>query len=640
MKQFRHICYWFVATLILISAVDASAVTLGRAHGVVVVVGRPLELLVTVEFAADEDATPDIRAMCYSADVLFGDSQVASRNVQMQVTAGATPQIHTVRISTTSLVDEPTVSINLQVGCIRKTTRRYVLLAEMLSELAPDAPVTAASSVASAAVAARQPAPATEVAVQSDSKPKVRKHRSGSNGSQLKLSGVPLDAAQAHSSTKASRKAEALAMEELQKRVDALDQWKMTMPAAAESAQIQARVQAFEGDLKGLHALTLKNQQSLQLVAADLERVQSGARDGNLLLYALSGVLALCVAVVAWLVFRVRNAYGDASPWWSAQAKEPKLAEPVQPEAIPRDMSALATYPLTAHGGESRPVSADATGKSDVDIDIGLGADGFVAMGTKPVSADRSGFRHSEKQDFSLSSVTTLRSVNTKEMLDVRQQAEFFMALGQHDEAVKLLEGSINQSQEANPLVILDLLKIFHSLGRRSEFDHYRQEFNQQFTGQVQGYSNFMQEGHGLDTYEEICQEIAALWPTDDAMDYIEQCLVRTEEDDPDQGFDLEAFRDLLMLHGVLKRLGSSYDADLTPFSTTRNLNAPVSVPDTFVETPISERTQEYAPTATADPHAGVGSVDLDLTEPSSDDLIDFDISSFTLDAPIKPAAK
>ena len=653
MKQVRHYCYWVLAALLLCSVGEVSAVTLGRVHGIVVI-GRPLELAVNVEFSADEDATPDLRAMCYGADIYFGDTQISSSNVQLQVAAGASAQTHNLRISTSKLIDEPTVSVTLRAGCAHKTVRRYVLLAEMLSDLVPDqtpAPAAAAGATpgnakpAAVTAQASDAAPTSAAAVSPEPKAKVRRHKSASKGAHLKLVDSALEAAPAHTS-KASRKADALAMEALEKRVDALDQWRETMPAADQTAQLQARVQAFEGDLKGLHALTLKNQQNLQAVAADLDRMQSGARDGNLALYALTAVLALCVAVVAWLVLRVRSAHGDSSPWWSVPAmgaRAPSGADvdiDMDADAVP--VSALArTAPSRVE--KAAAAAEPAVDPTSVDIDIGIGAAAFAAMATDKPSAEPRAFRNSEKQDFALSSVTTLRSVNTKEMLDVRQQAEFFMALGQHDEAVKVLETSINQSHEANPLVILDLLKIFHTLGRRAEFDHYRQEFNAQFTGRVPAYTSFTVEGDGLESYEELCREITVLWPSDEAVDYIEQCLVRTVDDDPEQGLDLEAFRDLLMLHGVLKRLGSAQDSDLTPFSTVRNVAAPVaSEPEAFVEPPAATGPGplEFTPVVPPPEATVSGAVDLDLSEAPHDNLIDFDIDGFTLDTPLRPGSK
>ena len=76
----------------------------------------------------------------------------------------------------------------------------------------------------------------------------------------------------------------------------------------------------------------------------------------------------------------------------------------------------------------------------------------------------------------------SLKALNTREMLDVRQQAEFFMTLGQHEDAIGMLKDSIDGSPDSNPLVYLDLLRLLHTLGRKTEFDQYRDDFNALFT--------------------------------------------------------------------------------------------------------------------------------------------------------------
>jgi hypothetical protein len=242
-----------------------------------------------------------------------------------------------------------------------------------------------------------------------------------------------------------------------------------------------------------------------------------------------------------------------------------------------------------------------------------------------------------------------LKTINTQEMLDVRQQAEFFMALGQHDDAVKLLVTNIQSSDDANPLIYLDLLKIFHTLSRRADFEHYRTEFNQQFTGRIPEYSSFLLEGNGLDVYADICQQIVVLWPTDYTVDFIEQCLVRTPEDDPEQGIDLEAFKDLLLLYGVLKRLDQTVDSAVAPFSASRTANSPVT---TSGAATVAATQMDYLPplppTAEAAGVAAVADLDLDLNmdldldlnldighEPDkpveAGNLISFDMSGYEL---------
>ena len=219
-----------------------------------------------------------------------------------------------------------------------------------------------------------------------------------------------------------------------------------------------------------------------------------------------------------------------------------------------------------------------------------------------------------------------LRAINTKEMLDVRQQAEFFMTLGQYDDAIALLESSMKASAEANPLVYLDLLKALHTLSRKMAFEAYRAEFNQTFTGIVPPYARFNDGSRGLDAYPDICQQIVALWPTEAAVQFMEKCMVREPGDAPDQGFDLDAFRELLLLHAVAKRLPSGAKSGMVPFSAMR-ASAASSTPrfDGTDSMPVATLLPSEAPTSAL--------IDLDLSEQHPDDnLIDFDLSGYDLD--------
>jgi hypothetical protein len=115
--------------------------------------------------------------------------------------------------------------------------------------------------------------------------------------------------------------------------------------------------------------------------------------------------------------------------------------------------------------------------------------------------------------------------------------------------------------------------------------------------------------------------QIADLWPSDEAMDYIEQCMVRTPEDDPDQGFDLQAFRDLLTLHAMLRRLGNDADSALAPFSANRTMAG-------VLATDASD--SDLAPLPELPPAArtlAAPNLDLDLTDNNGTNLMDFDIN-------------
>ena len=155
--------------------------------------------------------------------------------------------------------------------------------------------------------------------------------------------------------------------------------------------------------------------------------------------------------------------------------------------------------------------------KSQINNEIsGLGSNLITITPGKTVTKDKEG--EISKINFAGSMTTTLRAVNTKEMLDIRQQAEFFMTLGQHQEAVDILAENIDAGLEANPLVYLDLLKVLHTLGRKAGYDHYRNAFNAIFSGRVPEYAGFNHGGDGLEAHPDVCRRIVQLWPSEEAV--------------------------------------------------------------------------------------------------------------------------
>jgi hypothetical protein len=144
------------------------------------------------------------------------------------------------------------------------------------------------------------------------------------------------------------------------------------------------------------------------------------------------------------------------------------------------------------------------------------------------------------------------RSVNPEELFDVQQHAEFFVSLGQYDQAIAVLKKHISENAESSPLAYLDLLKIYHTLSRIEDYNQLRGDFNRIFNGQVPPFAGFTNEGRTLEDYPDVMAEIQALWPSRQVESLIEEYLY------PNPGrqrepFDLAAFRELLMLHAMGK---------------------------------------------------------------------------------------
>lgn len=650
--------------------------TLGRVRGAVML-GQPLSVFVNIEPGAGED----VSAACLDAKVLYGETLQPYDQVTVSSVPGPNRTVVT-QIYAHTIVSEPVVNVELMAGCGQKTSRQYVLFADLASEtgaqtmaLRPRVPAldanlindlppkTSAWDIPAKPPARKVPkaggvvvlpvpeeirAPAAAPKAKPAKTAKTATTAKADSDSKLKLT-TPLPAPERKPELKASTQLPAAPVEDLQKRVDAIAEWKSLTMTPEEVQKNEERVKSLESDLKALQAVTLKNQQNVQLLTGALEKAES-ERYSNPLVYALVALLAGVLAVSAYIVSKSRSLSAKAKPWWGGAESQVAPSLPVQSAPPKAVLPANPPAPVARIDDLPKPLTAGSLPQTNraasvIDVDIALGESVFADMQTTALAVPQNQpapeVKRNDKLDFAPSGPASLRAINTREMLDVRQQAEFFMALGQHDEAVKVLESSVNESNEANPLVYLDLLKLLHTLSRRSEFERYRDEFNLQFTGLVPSYTHFLMEGNGLETYADICNQIVALWPSEDALEYIEMCLVRQPHDEPGQGFDLDAFRDLLTLHGVLRRLDAALDSALVPFSASRLSGASQLGRFAGAATAYDEQmdiaTAPLPPIPHTEPDVvGAESVDLELTITPSN-LMDFDVEGLKL--PAKPGA-
>lgn len=648
MKSALNFRFSLLTAALLCVAFGSSALTLGKARSVVLL-GKPLDLTIPVDVGAGDDVSPQ----CFDADVFYGDVQLESSRVSLSVQRATQAPMVSVRVTAQAMVDEPVVTVYFRAGCPHKVSRKYVLLTDVASEV--EAPIqvrvplvrTPAAELASVAMPRSAAAmPDTSVAASAHSR------RSGDTARKTEpakppVAGVAAGMPKLTLSSKATQKARLkltpldlrverdpvlkssdvlldLPIEDLQKRALAVATWRALNATPEEVMRQDAQLLSLDGSIKSLGDLTVKNQEALLGLAARLERAQA-ERYRNPLVYGLIVGLLASLAGMAYVLLRMRRENMSAGPWWRADGTKGR-ADALEPDSVAVPVL-QPTAPLGASttGGDDDAFSDE----SGVDIDLEVRESAF----TRLVHDSKQVAGHSESgillpssvvppghTDFSYSVNATLRAINTHEMLDERQQAEFFMTLGQSDDAIRLLEDSIQHSAEANPLVYLDLLKMLHTLSRKSEYEHYRETFNSVFSGRIPPFTHFSEKGYGLDAYEDVCQHIAALWPTEDALHFIEQCLVRTQ-DGLTQEFDLDAFRDLLTLHGVLLRIFATADTGLNPLSTfkTQALSQKNAASQGSIVTPFNpDQTMPLVATG-----KGVSSVDLDLSE--SNNLLEFD---------------
>jgi hypothetical protein len=116
-----------VAGIFLLSlGAGAVAMSLGELRGAAWV-GQALDLRVAVQL--DEPVNSD--ASCFDAEVIYGELQESPARVRVSLEPATKALPTMVRIQSLNPVNEPVVTINLKAGCSAKTSRRYVLLADL-----------------------------------------------------------------------------------------------------------------------------------------------------------------------------------------------------------------------------------------------------------------------------------------------------------------------------------------------------------------------------------------------------------------------------------------------------------------------------------------------------------------------------
>ncbi|MFP8777926.1 FimV family protein [Hydrogenophaga sp. RWCD_12] len=552
----------WIGSILLSTALGSPAASLGR-HSGAVVIGRPLDIKVQAVAGADDD----LASQCVHADVMFGDNQVGPSSVRTSVQRNAPDAEASVRIQTTVPVNEPIVSVTVRAGCVSAFSRRYVLLADLVSDPATTAgsgteasPVTSAnpsdlpkalpplkaapslrssgrtgaesSAAPSAAAAGAQKPDALGNAAPSRTKPpSVVRRDEAPKEVAPRLHLDPVDMNLGIERDPALRLSLALLSEPTsneQERAAAAQLWKALNASPEDILRDAQKLSVLEAESKGLREQEAKNKAALQAMEAEVEK----SRYMTWLAYLLGGLLLLSLAGVGWL-WKRRSAVGagdaKAKSWWAAGATKNVAA--------------------TTKGAVNPSRSLD------LDLDLGdeSGLDDLHVLHSDATESEAALLTGSDRREFPASQMGVSRSVATEELFDVQQQSDFFASLGEFDQAIGVLKNHINESHEPSALAYLDLFKLYHKLDRRAEYDKLRVEFNQKFNAGAPPFGQYSDASQGLESYETAFGRIQALWPQPRVLDVIENSIFRDASDGEAEVFDLEAYRELLLLHAIAK---------------------------------------------------------------------------------------
>lgn len=514
--------------------------------------GQPLSFAIALRL----DPNETLDSKCVKAEVSVGDRVLAEALVRARLETAASTGERRVRITTTIPVDEPVVSIQLHLGCPASLSRSFMVFADPPgraalasgSETAEDnwvpdraeSPVGAVlSAVPAAAPAASAPMPARRArpsrAVDSPSRAEVaaaareaspvaaaasprnraRPNIKARGGPVLRLDPVEADALILPSlqmATSLSQAPDPAASGAAPRFVD---------PEQEQRVREQERLKAMEAALLKLRSDSEANHKALTEMQVRV-RAAEASRYANPLVYllvALCAVLAAGLAGMFWLRRRDRR----SAAWWTppAEASPPAMVAedvwvppPVSPETVSlRDSLVSAPMPVPAPPAvPSRSGELDAAG---------------VAEPRRPMSAE--------------------------ELIDLEQQAEFFVVLGQDDAAIDLLMGHVRSTGGVSPLPYLKLLEIYRRRGEREPYDRIRERFNRRFNAYAPEWDVDPELGLSLEGYPEVMSRLQKAWASpSQAMDLLDASLFRR---DAGPTFDVPAYRELLFLYGMARDL-------------------------------------------------------------------------------------
>ena len=594
--------------LMLFAASSSIAVSLGRHRGAALI-GKPLDIAVQ----ATLDEQEDLAGLCLDADVFYGDSKVDRARVRVVADpVGQGSRETLVHVRASALVNEPVVSIQLRVGCRQKFEKRYVLLADLVSDAGNK--LAALPMVAAGPVAAVSPpiqragagtAGSRQLAAGGGSRPRgprtsargidnsvpaaevtgatAAETSAGSGGALVvgkpsKVLAAPNGPRQ-KAATTPGRIGSRLKLDPLDLSVERDPQLKsspelLSVPAVSEKERSVAaalwralsaqpedmlknmdKLQALELTVKGLQAQNQQSQQAIDELTTNLKQAQA-QRYANFLVFGLLALLLLALLFAAYL-WRQRSlmtqSYDEQLPWWRrSKAKDKGWAGLAGDSDI--GIGIVGNGTLTRKTRSLKPGNSSPT-ELDVDLDLGSENSDFAEINSNARVRSQNSvvpLASRDRSDFGMSMTHMSRAVKAEELFDVQQQADFFVSLGQHEQAIEVLRNHISDLGQTSAMVYLDLFNLYHQLGRHAEYEVLRVDFNERFNARIPLFEQYTIGSLGLEAYSEALQRIVALWPSRKVLEIIEESIFRGADANA-EAFDSEAYRELLLLYAIAK---------------------------------------------------------------------------------------
>ena len=374
-------------------------------------------------------------------------------------------------------------------------------------------------------------------------------------------------------------------------------------PGASSPAD---RIAGLERTVDGLRGEARANRELADQLRDRLTRAEE---TGRWTVPLLAGVLFL-TALAAWLAWRLNSAQRLRQLAGLGQPSQPQGLEGASNDA-PASKPQTSPIPFVASG----PPALTESGRPRA------GAARAPAL-TPPGMEETQPLAARSAHELAMARTQVLppraeategvhREVSIEELIDLDQQAEFFVVLGQDDAAVELLVEHLRLTGGGSPLPYLKLLEIYRRRGVRPEYERMRARFNQRFNAFAPDWDTDMQGGRTLEAYPGVLPRLQQAWARPlDAMAELDALLFRRTRAEL---FELPAYREALLLYSMARDLmdrevaGASHVDLLLPLAEGAEFG--VTAPSPYLGL---ERDSGFAP---LEPEDRTGSpVDLDLS--------------------------
>ena len=355
------------------------------------------------------------------------------------------------------------------------------------------------------------------------------------------------------------------------------------MQAVAEAA-LAARAAASAASAASARIATLESTVAELRTEAGAERAQAADLRARLARAEQSGrwttpllaLVLLLTSLAAWLAWRLNAADRARQRGWQVPqgvegtaARGPQTSLPPSLGERPSELtpSRLPTAPIPFVNSEIKlPTAASARARPAWPAPVILPPDTEpppAMMATQPLprrEPENPMLRTEPLPSHGVFSEGAPRDVSIEELIDLEQQAEFFVVLGQDDAAIDLLLEHLRHTGGGSPLPYLKLLEIYRRRSMRADYERLRERFNLRFNAYAPEWEADLLAGRGLETYAGVIPRLQQVWPRPlDAMAELEALLFRKSRGDL---FDLPAYREVLFLYALARDLLDRESAD------------------------------------------------------------------------------